>query len=70
MLPLIPLAALLGIGTGACVWAWYEQLTQADKETADRLAASYAQQLFGVTVDKLTDAQARTVAGRVKSHLG
>lgn len=70
MLPIIPLVALLGIGTGTCVWAWYESLTQPQREEADRLTAHYAQSLFGASVENLTASQSRTVAGRVKAHLG
>jgi hypothetical protein len=68
MLPLIPiLFALMGL-SGVAGLIWYYSLSEAERERHDQLAEFYANALFEVAVDKLSDAQARQVHDRVKSH--
>jgi hypothetical protein len=68
MLPLIPiLFALMGL-SGIAGLVWYYSLSEADRQRHDQLAEYYASELFEVAVDKLTEAQARQVHARVKSH--
>lgn len=70
MLPLIPLfCAVLAIaGVGGL--AWYENLSKANKDHADRLAAEYAWKLYQKSVSNLTQQQADVVANAVRRYLG
>ena len=68
MLPLIPVVAGLLSVCGIGSLFWYYNLSDTDRRKADALAEQIAYELYGVAVDKLTEAQARQVHARVKSH--
>ena len=68
MFPLIPVCAWLVTFIGAGSLAWYYNLPASDRQKADALANELAYDLYGVAVDKLTEAQARQIQARIKSH--
>jgi hypothetical protein len=66
--PLIPLFALMAILGGGVTLAWYMELSEEQQEEADRIAGSYARQLFGKSVKELTKEQAQHVAMLTQRH--
>jgi hypothetical protein len=68
MFPLIPVLALVALAGGGLTLVWYDNLTQAEKDKANRLANGYAQRLFGKAVSQLTAAQADRVHDLVRAH--
>jgi len=67
--PWFPLLSTVVTGLGLFGLFWYESLSSEDRRNADRLAADYAQQLYGCTVEELTAGQRNRVNGMVKSDL-
>ena len=70
MLPLIPLACVAGFIASALGLTWYDSLSKAEKEQADKLAADFAWQLYQKSVKNLTSDQAESVAALVRDRLG
>lgn len=70
MLPLIPLACVAGFIASALGLTWYDSLSKAEKEKADKLAADFAWQLYQKSVKNLTSDQAESVAALVRDRLG
>jgi hypothetical protein len=68
MFPFIPLAALIAIFGGGAALLWYDQLSEKQKQEADRLAAAYGKQLYGKAVDQLSREQASHVARMTEQH--
>jgi hypothetical protein len=68
--PIIPLLALAAILGGGFTLVWYDELSKEQKEEADRIAAQYAQQLYGKSVKELTRAQGSNVVALTKQHFG
>jgi hypothetical protein len=69
MFPIIPLLALAGILGGGGTLLWYDAQSKEKQQEADRLAADYANQLFGKTVDELSKDEAGLVASLTEQHL-
>ena len=69
MFPIIPLVCAAGFIASACGMAWYGTLPEEEQTKADKLAASFAWQLFQTSVDNLTHEQAETVAVLVRDKL-
>ena len=61
MFPFIPLLAIGAILGGAGTLYWYDNLSRQEKEAADRIAGGYALELFGKTLDELTEGEASRV---------
>jgi hypothetical protein len=53
---------------GGVTLVWYDELSKDDKERADRIAANYANQLYGKSAKELTRAQSNRVAELTKQH--
>jgi hypothetical protein len=68
MLPLIPLLALIGIGTGGAVLLWYECLSDDQKQEADAIAHRYANALYGKKLTALDAQQANRVRVLTQRH--
>jgi hypothetical protein len=68
MFPFIPLIALFAIVGGGVTLAWYSELTKAEQEAADRIAAEYARGIYQKTLEDLTKAEADHVAQLTKRH--
>jgi len=68
MFPLIPLFALIAIFGGGATLLWYDDLTKEQKQEADRLAASYAKQIYSKALTELSKEQANHVARLTKQH--
>jgi len=66
--PIIPLLALAAILGGGVTLAWYDKLSKEQKEEADRIAANYAQELYGKSMKELTKAQSNHVVSLTKQH--
>jgi hypothetical protein len=66
--PLIPIMAVLAIVGGGVTILWYDNLSQQDKDRANRLTTEYAAQLFDTTVKELSESQASLVHALVRSH--
>lgn len=68
MFPLVPfllIATLIGSVVGL---GWYESLKPHEKEEANRLAVSYAKQLYGRAIEDLTENELKHVHDTVKRH--
>ena len=61
MFPLIPLLGLTGLLGGAGSLIWYSQLSKEDKARADRIAESYAGDLFDKARWQLTRSEEKHV---------
>jgi len=68
MFPLIPLFAVFAIVGGGVTLVWYEQLSEAERQEADRIAADYARGVFDKSVKELTKAEAAHVASLTERH--
>jgi hypothetical protein len=68
MFPIVPLLSLLAIFGGGATLLWYDNLSQPEKDRANRLTTQYANQLFGKTVQELTSAEASRVHNLVRRH--
>jgi hypothetical protein len=68
MFPLVPLFALFAIVGGGATLAWYSDLSREQQKEADRIAAGYANRLFGKPVKELTRQQAGRVSMLTKRH--
>jgi hypothetical protein len=70
MFPIIPILALIAIGGGGATLVWYDTLSREEKAEANRLANKYAADLFGKSVEQLTQSQAARVHRLVQGHFG
>lgn len=70
MIPLIPILCALGIVAGAGGLAWYESLSDDEKQKADRMAGELAWKLYQKSVKNLTRDQADRIATIVRERLG
>jgi hypothetical protein len=68
MIPLIPIVALMAILGGGVTLMWYDNLSEEEKENADRIAGGYAKQLYNASLENLTDEQAKRVAALTQRH--
>jgi hypothetical protein len=68
MFPLIPLFALFAILGGGATLVWYEGLSSAEQQEADRIAADYARTIFDKSMKELTSAEAARVASLTERH--
>jgi hypothetical protein len=68
MFPLVPVLALIAIFGGGATLLWYEELSEKEKEKADRIACGYAKQLFNKSLEDLTKEQGNHVAMLTKQH--
>ncbi|HTU18826.1 MAG TPA: hypothetical protein VMG10_12270 [Gemmataceae bacterium] len=67
--PWFPLITSAATGLGLFGLFWYDSLGSEDKRRADGLAADYARQLYGCTVEELTATQRGRVNNLVKADL-
>ena len=68
MLPLIPILALMALLGGAGTLAWYDTLSDDEKDHANDLTAHYAEQVFHKTVAQLTRREAEIVHRMTRGH--
>ncbi len=68
MFPIVPILGLLAIIGGGATLLWYDNLSQQEKDRANRLTAQYANQLFGKSVKELTSAEASRIHALVRGH--
>ena len=68
MLPLVPIIAGLAALCGSGTLVWYYNLSDADKRQADQLAAEYAFEHFGKTLDQLDREEATHVSAMTRRH--
>ncbi len=70
MFPLIPLVCFGGLFASLLGLTWYDSLTTAEKEEADRLAGQLAWDWFETSVENLTKSQLAAVSEEVRKRLG
>jgi len=70
MFPVIPILALLALIGGAGTLAWYETLSDDEKDQANDLTAHYAERLYHKTVAQLTHDEAQMVHRLTRAHFG
>ncbi len=63
---LLAVGAILG---GGATLAWYNRLSKEQKLAADQTASDCARQVFGKTMEELTQDQAGHVADLTREHL-
>ncbi|MCE9566241.1 MAG: hypothetical protein K8U57_29820 [Planctomycetes bacterium] len=68
MFPIIPVLALVALFGGGATLYWYDALSRDEKARANRMVGDMAWQLFGKTVEELTEAEARHINNRIKQH--
>lgn len=68
MFPIVPILALIAIFGGGATLLWYDNLSQQEKDRANRLTMQYAKELFGKTVNELTSAEASRIHALVRGH--
>jgi hypothetical protein len=66
--PLVPFLALIAIFGGGATLVWYDQLSEKQKQEADRIACGYAKELFNKSLQDLTKEQAKQVGTLTKQH--
>lgn len=69
MFPLIPLMCFGGLIASLLGLTWYDSLTKAEKEEADRLAGQLAWDLFETSLENLTQSQLAAVSEEVRKRL-
>jgi hypothetical protein len=70
VLPLIPILAIAALVGGASTLSWYYMLDPNERERADRIANEVAFDLFGRTLDGLSESQAKQVMAAVEKRIG
>ncbi len=70
MLPLIPIVCFGGLIASLLGLTWYDSLSKAEKEEADRLAGKLAWDWFETSVENLTKSQLAAVSEEVRKRLG
>jgi predicted metal-dependent RNase len=68
VLPLIPILAVIGILGGGVTLAWYELLSDDEKDKANYFASQYALEVFGKTISELTKEEVRVVEQLTQRH--
>jgi hypothetical protein len=68
-IPLMGLVTTICAGLGLCGLYWYSNLTEEEQAQADQMAAKYAKEIYGRTVEELTERQNNHVARLTKQHL-
>ena len=70
MFPWVPVISAIAAAWGLFGLCWYDQLSEQEKERADRLAADYAKQIYDKTIKQLSEQEFSHVLELVKRHFG
>jgi hypothetical protein len=68
MLPVIGLLGTAFAALGTYLLVWYQDLSQAEREEADRLACDYAMQLYNRKLSQLSHPEKSIINELVKRH--
>lgn len=69
MFPLLPLLGLTGIFGGAGTLIWYARLSREEKAKADRIAETYASDLFDKAICQLSRSESKHVGALTRRDL-